>query len=321
MSFLKKAIQRILILLFIPCNILIKNKLFFRLYNQIYENSPHLLVRLFVMCLSVPNKENEWWIKLLNGKKVKTLIHKDDMKSSQFPLSYKWHAPSLNQLEFVLDNYYGQDSCYIDIGANLGLRSLFALSSSRQTYMFEPNQELTAFKQEKADLNGFSNFEIIEKGLSSVANKSNLYIDKTSYLSSLNQDLIPENLREQTMEIEVITLDSFVTEREINAEFFMKIDVEGHELDVLKGADKTLQHLTPTLIIEINEKGNNIHEIFRLLNHYSYKVFVILHKPIGHSFLETVSISETYQDSKKHSNDFLFVHNEELSRNLSGFCL
>jgi FkbM family methyltransferase len=79
-------------------------------------------------------------------------------------------------------------------------------------------------------------------------------------------------------EIEMTTFDKFLNERPIDRLDFIKIDVEGSELDVLIGGEKTIQKYRPKMLIEINEmtltrKGITREDIYTWLDvaNYTYR--------------------------------------------------
>ena len=88
---------------------------------------------------------------------------------------------------------------------------------------------------------------------------------------------------------------------------FVKIDVEGHELGVIKGAEETIRTLYPTLIIEIFEL-THVKEIYGFLTSIGYTVF-------GDNFgseniltqVKTIDFLDTYKAS-----DYLFVYQKEV---------
>ena len=51
------------------------------------------------------------------------------------------------------------------------------------------------------------------------------------------------------IEVEVVSIDTFVEEKGIKKVDFIKIDAEGFELDVLKGADRTLSTSKPKMVL------------------------------------------------------------------------
>jgi len=121
---------------------LIKNHFIFKIYNFTFEHSPYWIIRLLVKYVRLPLKDNNWDIFLINNKKIKTKIYANNIKTAQFALSYKWHNPALNFTEKLLCSFYSDEVTWIDIGANLGLRSLFALTENKPVYLIEPNYEL-----------------------------------------------------------------------------------------------------------------------------------------------------------------------------------
>ncbi|MBN1825276.1 MAG: FkbM family methyltransferase [Candidatus Eisenbacteria bacterium] len=60
---------------------------------------------------------------------------------------------------------------------------------------------------------------------------------------------------------------------------FIKIDVEGHELALLRGARRTLERFRPALLVEISrnpdEPGSTGHEVFRLLGEMGYVSYLL----------------------------------------------
>ena len=65
-------------------------------------------------------------------------------------------------------------------------------------------------------------------------------------------------LSEEGTEIECITLDSFVTQNNIERVDFIKLDVEGAEINVLKGAIETIKKFKPKMAISVYHKPDDI---------------------------------------------------------------
>jgi FkbM family methyltransferase len=254
----------------------IQNQFLFRIYNSVFESSSNWLVRLMVKYINLPKKDNQWIIRLLNGKKVRTKIYADNLKTAQFALSYKWHSPSLNFTEKLLNSFYANEIPWLDVGSNLGIRSLLALSEKRPVYFFEPNAELNKLNTERCLLNGFSNYTLFEIGVSDRAGLVNFNIDKTSYNSTLETDLLT---KESIDHIETITTDTLDNIYKSNLKTIkgacIKIDVEGHELHVIQGARSLISTLSPTMIIEVNEKGYHFLKFIEMIKEFGYAIFEI----------------------------------------------
>lgn len=122
-----------------------------------------------------------------------------------------------------------------DVGANQGEYSSFILNTFNnkvRLYSFEPSK--VAFRQ----LKKIKNSNIFNIGFSDKKKKAILFSElKGSTLASLYQ----RNLKEFGIEmdfkekIDLNTIDNFCSEHKIKRIHFLKIDVEGNELKVLKG--------------------------------------------------------------------------------------
>lgn len=277
-------------------NYAIKFRTFWHIFNYVYERAPWYIVNVCVRCVEIPSVENAWQFKLINGKTVSTLIEPNNKTTSQFALSYQWHAPELNRLELLLETYYPQSVCYIDIGANAGIRSLLALSNGRPTLMIEPNIDVNQLNAKRAELNGFGDFEIIEAGISSEEGTAELYVDHSSYLSSLEAEVVNSDVLKRKVEIPTTTLDGLVKKHNLGSGFFAKIDVEGHEWEVIKGGKSSIEKYFPTLVIEINKKGKHIQQILTYFSELEYTMFSIVKRPKHRCFLQSINAGSQEQD-------------------------
>ncbi|WP_143961597.1 FkbM family methyltransferase [Litoribacter populi] len=131
-----------------------------------------------------------------------------------------------------------------DLGANKGeysilLKKLF--HEKADIHAFEPSKHTFRILKEKV---GIQNQVFLhQKALGELAAKLTLfYPEKGAGLASLyDRKLDHFGIETKEMEqVEVTTLDSFCHEREIGEIDFLKLDVEGHELSVMKGAKQML---------------------------------------------------------------------------------
>lgn len=284
----------------------------FKLYNYMFENSPQQIIRFCVKYVNLPEKDNKWIIKLINGKKVYTKIEANDFKTTQFALSYKWHSPSLNFTEKILNEFYPIEIPWIDIGSNLGLRSLLSLSESRPVYFIEPNVTVNKLNVERCRLNNFKNYTLFEVGASDKRGKVEFTIDKSSYNSSIENDLLPEDNIDHKEIITIETIDNlFENLISTGKTACIKIDVEGHELNVLNGAKRIISKLSPTLIIEVNKKGQHFAEFVNYFTGLRYNIFEIGEFGKGR-YYKKIMENQTFKDSDIQFNDFFAIKDEGL---------
>jgi FkbM family methyltransferase len=210
------------------------------------------------------------------GQSVKRLAFRVARKASPFliprrhklPFDYWLHTleGSLgNELRFLHHIVQGGDVA-IDVGANQGLYSYNLSKRFSKVYSFEINADLTK------DLEAYNpgNIEVINKGLSSREGEAFLYIPQRKGQSltgwaSLAPNNCPETQEHTKKPVRVCPLDSFNIERVA----FIKIDVEGHEIEVLKGGANTLRSNRPIVLVEI--KSHNIAEAFSLFADMGYE--------------------------------------------------
>lgn len=285
-----------------------------KIYNLIYESSGQKLVNVMHEYVEIPKRKIVWRIKLRNGKYVKTVIDPNEYKTKQFAIDYKWYSPGISIVENIILKHLKENVVYLDIGANLGMRSLCALSNEQKTIMFEPNVEVAKINKERCDLNNFTNYIIIQKGVSNKSGVVNFSIDDSSYKSSINPSENTTVVRNTS--IETISLDDWISEfPDIQKNIFVKVDIEGHELELTLGAKKFLSYYSPTFIMEINQKGSNFNKIYEIFNNYGYNVFSLAADRWDNKILRPIdSIDENLINR---AVDFLFIKDENLIKKLS----
>jgi FkbM family methyltransferase len=158
----------------------------------------------------------------------------------------------------------------IDVGANVGLFS-YAMSKKFKTVVaFEINAELTKHLENL----GLPKIQIINKGLSSETGKATLYIPVLNGFpllgwASLKPGNCPDTAIHTEKAVEITTLDSF----QFECVSLIKIDVEGHELEVLKGARQTLAQHRPVVLVEVKAQNlERVTEFFAGLNYCRSKL-------------------------------------------------
>jgi FkbM family methyltransferase len=132
----------------------------------------------------------------------------------------------------------------IDVGAHIGYYSLLCASIAQSVICFEVNSEAIAALEENIELNGFTNVVIIQKALFS----------RNGYLQfDRDQIKVLEKAAEGKTSVECVRLDDLTALKQVPAHAdFIKIDVEGAELDVLCGARDFICASRPRLIVEVH---------------------------------------------------------------------
>ena len=168
-------------------------------------------------------------------------------------------------------------ACAWDIGANVGLWSLFfaGIEPPIETIVaFEPDRTNQKFLRMNKEKNNIDRMRIRDVALSAEPGTTTFYADgMTGSTGGLERDsTFIESMyggKRQEIQVQVSTVDAEI-ESGLPPPHFMKIDVEGHELSVLKGARKTLEQHRPAMILEVLR---NHDEIADLLRGHGYKFF------------------------------------------------
>ena len=141
-----------------------------------------------------------------------------------------------------------------DIGANHGKYTIEMAKKAKIVYAFEPSPENITILREKTI--HLPNVRIQEIALSNIKGKTKLMIVSNpgghSIHASLSGKAWKHNL-DNSVDVNVTTLDKFCQENNIDRVDGIKIDVEAHELEVLLGAKETLKKCHPLMAIEIHQ--------------------------------------------------------------------
>jgi len=205
----------------------------------------------------------------------------------------------------IFEKYLTLGDNFIDIGANLGYMSINAskiVGPKGKIISFEPDNTIYNLLENNISLNNVENIILNKIGLSNYNGEASFNIATESGLSRLeNKNNNLEGLILQTKTtIKVKTLDSFLSENNFtNLKIKMiKIDVEGHELQVLEGLFSNGNHYKIRLIqLESHNDdmylSNSKHEdIDQLLNKNGY--FEIA--KIKHGFGDFAEIKYEYKN-------------------------
>jgi FkbM family methyltransferase len=166
---------------------------------------------------------------------------------------------------------------YLDIGANIGVSSIYALSAGRKCWLFEPNIALHDFGKSLFAQNQFANARWEPVALSDAPGQARFFVSKSSFLSSFDR----QNAESEGEALEIIvpmrTLDSYLAELLAAAdELIVKIDVEGHEMQVLTGARQVISHYQPAVMIELfrhPEVRGDAWSWFSTMNYIGFGIF------------------------------------------------
>jgi FkbM family methyltransferase len=158
----------------------------------------------------------------------------------------------------------------LDIGANKGWYTYKLSKLFESVYAFEINDEITGWIEHY----NRGNIKLIHCGLSSRADRVTFYVPVLRGLildgwGSLDRDNVRDATAYREKDVQTAALDQF---RIIDVNF-IKIDVEGHEAEVLKGGIETISKWRPTVLIEVRDANlGRVDSWFEKLHYRRYKL-------------------------------------------------
>lgn len=131
----------------------------------------------------------------------------------------------------------------IDVGAGYGTTPLLEVFPEAHYLWLEPLQE---FESKLEQLRPKYKGDIIIAAAGSQAGKTSIAVEEGLLGSSMQDDGSYGN--KPTREIDVITLNSLKDKMDLTQDIFLKVDVQGGELDVIAGADEILSSIDAILL-------------------------------------------------------------------------
>ena len=204
-------------------------------------------------------------------------------------LSRRMEAEALDTFSTIIEHLDAGQESFIDVGANIGLYTWHALERHTDLHVaaFEPDPRNAALLQQSAERWKAPNLVIHSLAASNQAGHASFTQDLlSSATGSLQQSETPfaeRHYHQRPVRIEVPTATLDKATGDMPRPALIKIDVEGHERQVLEGAPHLLEAHRPILLIEsFGERAAEIREILT---------------PLGYKFLDADSGQPTHPET------------------------
>lgn len=261
---------------------------------------------------SIEIKQNFLILKLKDG--INLIYHVPDKRSAAFDLlSFKFYEKE--ELDIILA-VIEPNMVIFDVGANIGWYSInFAKTyDSVMVYGFEPILQIFNLLKENIIINKLKNVKLFNIGLSNVCEEQVFYYDMhaTAY-TSIKNNLEKENIHKIYSKVE--KMDDFIFYNKISKLDFIKCDVEGTELYVLQGGNKSIEKFLPIVMVEMVRKwtANFYYHPNKIINFFSdlnYQCFKIKNKKL---------IEFPFMDEETLDTNFLFLHKNKHKNTIKKF--
>jgi FkbM family methyltransferase len=191
--------------------------------------------------------------------------------------SGRYYQPGITRL---LETLLRPGDQYVDVGANIGLTALLARSrigEAGKGVAFEPNPAAFARLQSNFEMNRVTNFQLVPRAVADSESVLTLFVPRDEMLLGT---FVPEKAEGTRVEVRTEPADRYVADFEAEKPTLIKIDVEGYELQVLRGIRSLLARPNAMVVTEIADDklrraGHSRDELHSLLAGYGYAAHTI----------------------------------------------
>ncbi len=254
------------------------------IYKKIIRNIKNLVfedVRRFF------HRDNIFTIK---HKGISTLFYlpdrRDCLEQGIIVENKFFECDMLDQINILLD----ENSVVLDIGANIGNHTLYFLNISKvkKVYSFEPQKYICGVLKKNVEINNLEGkVHLTNIALGESESRKKINIPKKRLLR-LNYGCAA--MLEEKGDTKVLPLDKIKIKEKID---LIKIDTEGFEAKILRGARKTIERDKPIVFIEVMPNNVDfVREYFRSLGY------------------EQPSIMSSHSAA----DDYLFTHSHNINK-------
>ena len=213
-------------------------------------------------------------------------------------------------------DYLKKDAVFLDVGANSGsfIFQLENILSPKNIYAFEPNKNL--FSRLKRI---FPTTNIFPWALSDKNETATFKVPVINGKKYTSRGTLQVNYREtgeakhDLQQVKVMKLDDWAIQEKVEKIDFIKIDVEGNEMQTLRGAKAVIEKFHPTMMVEMEQRHHSepLQKLISEIENWGYETFFLKRETFQLEKLDEKVISE-YTDGKvgtkqAYINNMIFV--------------
>lgn len=190
---------------------------------------------------------------------------------------------------------------FLDIGSHIGYYAAYLAPLVRRVYAFEPDSR--NFTGLSANADASPNIEIVRMAVSSRNGTASFFTGPNSSVGSLDDHGGPAT------EVAVTTIDAFATNHAGIDVGLIKTDIEGHDLEALRGMQKTVAEFQPVILTECDINS----ELMDLCLRWNFRIFAFLkEKDSRRICFKKVEV----MDAEKYWSKMLFLVPERLQSSI-----
>lgn len=192
------------------------------------------------------------------------ILNFDNFENNDFPMLLR-----------LIDN----NMIFFDIGTNIGWVSLCVakLKKRVKVYAFEPIPETFGVLKKNIKINNITNIKSFNFGFSDEEKETIFYFNPEESVSASEANL-SKGKRVRKIRGKLKKMDNFTNKKNLKVDF-IKCDIEGAEIFVIKGGLETIQKNKPVIFLEMlrkwsNKFNYNPNEIIKILGDLGYGCYI-----------------------------------------------
>jgi FkbM family methyltransferase len=180
----------------------------------------------------------------------------------------------------VLEKFIREGDLVIEAGSNTGSETLLVsrlVGRKGKVLAFEPVPHVFDKLKKNIELNNISNVELFDIALGNDNSEIPFNINSKSHPNQGMGTKLKLNFKDgKTILVNQNTVDSIWKQRNSQEKVsFIKMDIQGGELDMLKGARNVLEKFKPFIFLEANNRWSDLKSINEFLVSFNYTIYSI----------------------------------------------
>ena len=209
-------------------------------------------------------------IKLFDGSVVTTNVLDEGISLDLFYCGIREQL----SIDYLLSNV-NKDDVFYDIGANLGYYTVTVAKRVREVISFEPYSRSYELLKRNVILNNLKNTKVYKLGIGEKTQKRLLWVPSKNNQASFYEEA-SENKKDMIQETSsIVSLDYFVENFKELLPSWIKMDTEGYEYFIIKGAINILRDYKPRIFMELHGNklsSGRLKELISILLDLGYKI-------------------------------------------------
>ena len=230
--------------------------------------------------LMLNSEREEWIFKNIGNNRYLPLCLSDLGVSLPILWRNSWEPETTT----AILNRLHKDSCFVDVGANIGWFSIKAADFFQQSggtglvYVFEPQRKICTNLAQAAQLSGLTSY--LNINAVAVGNDfAPCQMQSKLALGNLGGSFVTNSPLADIEYVPTVKLDYALAQ--LQRLDVIKIDIEGSELNALRGGSKILERFLPDIFIELNAEmlqavgSTSPLEVYQFLREFGYSCFLV----------------------------------------------